>query len=243
MRQDLYSELYQVENDHWWHQHKRKLVCQLISKYISQTGRVLDVGAGAGKLLQELNQIGWQVEGVDGEQEAVKWAKKRGVSIKSHDLNKKLPFRSNSFDLVISLDVLEHIKKDKQLLLEIKRVVRPGGFILVTVPAYQWLYSYWDKMLGHFRRYSKKEIKKLGKQVKLKMIFLSFYSSFYLLPAALIRLIKSKNNNQAVSDFQTTPIPFISIPILNFFGMIERLLVRFFKLPFGMSLICVFQKN
>ena len=243
MRQDLYKELFEVENDHWWHKHKRKLVHQLISKYVNRPGKVLDVGAGTGKVLSELKLTGWQVEGVDGEKEAVRWAKKRGVVIKKHDLVKKLPFKDNSFDLVVSLDVLEHIKDDKKLLKEMKRVVKPKGIILVTVPAYQWLYSYWDKMLSHFRRYSKRDLRKLGNQVKLTMTFISYYSSFYLLPAVLVRKIKASKPKQAMSDFQTTPLPLVSIPLLTFFGMIERLLIKMTRLPFGMSLVCVFQKN
>ncbi|MFH2062025.1 MAG: methyltransferase domain-containing protein, partial [Candidatus Beckwithbacteria bacterium] len=71
MRQDLNKELFNVENNHWWHQHKRKLVHQLIQKYVSKPGVVLDVGAGTGKLLEELKLNGWQVSGVDGAIEAV----------------------------------------------------------------------------------------------------------------------------------------------------------------------------
>ena len=231
MRQDLYQELYWVENNHWWHNHKRRLILQLVSKYSTEIGTVVDIGAGTAKLLSELKQKGWKVTGIDGELEAVKWAKKRGVTIKHHNLNSRLPFDANSFDLVISLDVLEHVKNDKQLLIEMKRVVKPGGIILITVPAHQWLYSYWDKMLGHFRRYAKGDLIKLCRQVKLRLVLLSFYSSFFLLPAIFVRLFKSQNKKQEVSDFQTTPLPFISIPILNFFGKIERLLIKLIKLP------------
>ena len=243
MRQDLYQELFEVENNHWWHQHKRKLVHQLISKYLGRPGKVLDVGAGTGKILSELKNKGWQIKGVDGEKEAVRWAKKRGVIIKQHDLTKKLPFKDTSFDLVVSLDVLEHIKDDQKLMQEMKRVVKPGGLIVVTVPAYQWLYSYWDKMLGHFRRYLKGDLEKLCLKVKLKLVFISYYSSFFLLPAMLVRLVKSKDKNQTASDFQTTPLAFISVPVLSILGIIESLLIRFIKFPFGMSLVCVFQKN
>ena len=243
MRQDLYQELFEVENNHWWHQHKRKLVHQLISEYLGRPGKVLDVGAGTGKILSELKNKGWQIKGVDGEKEAVRWAKKRGVVIKQHDLTKKLPFKNNSFDLVVSLDVLEHVKDDVGLLKEMRRVVKPQGIILITVPAYQWLYSYWDKMLGHFKRYSRGDLEKLSLQVKLKPVFVSFYSSFFLIPAMLVRLLKSKSKKQEVSDFQTTPLAFISVPVLSILGIIERLLIRFIKLPFGMSLVCVFQKN
>lgn len=243
MRLDLYQELYQVEDNHWWHIHKRRLVHQLIGKYTSKKGKVLDIGAGTGKLLEEFKLKGWEVKGVDGEFEAVRQSKRRGIVIKKHDIKKRLPFEGSSFDLVTSLDVLEHLKDDQGLLKEMKRVVKPKGMILVTVPAYQWLYSYWDKMLGHFRRYGKNELVRLGEGIQLKLVFVSFYSSFFLLPAILVRSIKSKLKEQSLSDFQTTPLAFISIPILNILALIERLLIRIISLPLGMSLVCVFQKN
>ncbi|MFH2062097.1 MAG: class I SAM-dependent methyltransferase, partial [Candidatus Beckwithbacteria bacterium] len=216
---------------------------QLIQKYVSKPGVVLDVGAGTGKLLEELKLNGWQVSGVDGAIEAVEQSKRRGVVIHQHDIRKKLPFKVDSFDLVTSLDVLEHIKDDKSLLIEMRRVLKPQGIILITVPAYQWLFSYWDKMLKHFRRYEKMDLVRLGNKAGLKLIFISFYSSFFLLPAVLVRLLKTKNKDQRISDFQSTPLALISVPVLNILAIIERLLIKYVRLPFGMSLVCVFQKN
>lgn len=243
MRQDLYEELYLVENNHWWHRHKRKLVHQLVSKYVSRKGKVLDVGAGTGKLLSELKEKGWQVDGVDGAKEAVVQSKRRGIRINQQNLTKRLKFTANSFDLVTCLDVLEHLEDDQALLNEMKRVVKPNGIILVTVPAYQWLYSYWDKMLNHFRRYSERDLIILGKKTQLRLVFISFFSSFFLLPAIVVRKLKSGSKKQEVSDFQTTPLAFISVPILNILAGVERLLIKYFRLPFGMSLVCVFRKN
>ena len=243
MRKDLYQELYHIENNHWWHQHKRKLVHQLIEKYSSKPGKVLDVGAGTGKLLYELKIKGWQIDGIDGDYEAIKYCKQRRVKISQHDVKKRLPFKTNSFELVTALDVLEHVKDDKKLLVELKRVVKSKGMIIITVPAYQWLFSYWDKMLKHFRRYTKGDLVKLGKQSRLKLKLISYYSSFFLVPAIMVRLLKSKKANQAKSDFQTTPLPLVSIPILGILAMIERLLLKIIRLPLGMSLVCVFQKN
>jgi ubiquinone/menaquinone biosynthesis C-methylase UbiE len=243
MRQDLYQELYQVENNHWWHRHKRRLVHQLTNKYLTKQGKVLDIGAGTGKLLEELKAKGWQVSGIDGAKEAVEQSKRRGIRINQQELTKRLKFKANSFDLITSLDVLEHVEDDLALLNEMKRVVKPNGIIVVTVPAYQWLFSYWDKMLKHWRRYDKKDLVKLASQAQLKLELMSFYSSFFLLPSILVRGLKSRSKQQSLSDFQTTPLAFISVPILNILAVLERLLIRFIRLPVGMSLVCVFRKN
>ena len=161
MRTDLYQELYEVENTHWWHKHKRATVHQMIKKYITNKGSVLDIGSGTGKILEELKQYGWDVSGVDGASEAVVWSKKRGITTHQVDFVKnKLPFNNDSYDLVLALDLLEHVPNDEQILQEMYRVLKPGGTAVITVPAYQWLYNYWDEMLGHQRRYSMSELKK-----------------------------------------------------------------------------------
>ena len=169
MRQDLYPELFEVEDSHWWHQHKRQIVHKLIKVFADKKGRVLDIGAGTGRILSELKQMGWQVKGIDTEKQAAKQSQKREIELKLIDIDKQiLPFKANSFEVVLCLDSLEHLTNEVKVLKEIIRVTKPGGIIILTVPAYQWLYSYWDKMLGHKKRYSKNKAH-LGEIVKLRV--------------------------------------------------------------------------
>lgn len=237
MRQDLYAELYQVENTHWWHQHKRAVCHQRISRM--KIGKVLDVGVGTGKILEELKQLNWQVFGVDIDQQAQLHSRKRRIDLKIADVSQSLPFKDNYFDAVLALDVLEHIKNDNLALIEIKRVVKPNGIILISVPAYPRLYSYWDKMLGHCRRYSKADLTQLIKKSGLKIEFLSYYFSWLLLPAVIIRMIKKIFNIKTISDFQTNTNNFLILFIIKILSKIELLLLKYINLPFGLSLICV----
>ena len=244
MHQDLYRELFEVENSHWWHHHKRGVVHQMIRKF-TRKGRVLDVGTGTGKILEELQRKGWEVTGVDGEKEAIIWCKKRGVIVKQADINKeKLPFAAAKFDLVLMLDVLEHISDEQGIIKEIKRALKPGGVLIVTVPAYQWLYSYWDKMMGHERRYSCGSLKKLMANNGFNILYLSYFSCLVLFPAILVRFFKSlfKVKEEPISDFQTLPLKLISEPILRSYVFLEQILLKFVKLPFGLSLILVARK-
>lgn len=244
MRKDLYKELYEVENQHWWHHHKRAIVHQLIERFASK-GMVLDVGAGTGKTLAELKTKGWLAVGLDSEQEAVEWSKKRGIKVRRCDLEtEKFPFRSNQFELVLALDVLEHIGDEKEVLSEIRRVLKPKGIVIITVPAYQRLFNYWDKMLGHQRRYTVKLLKKRLQKAGFKISYLSYFCLLFLPLAILVRFIKrlSGKKTQTISDFQTTPLAPISIPLLKLYAKIELLLLQYLSLPFGLSIVGVFER-
>ena len=243
MRQDLYQELYTVENDHWWHQHKRNVVKQFINQF-ARKGKVLDIGSGTGKILEELKNNGWQVYGVDGEKEAIVWSQKRGINCQLLDVTKeKLPFADNYFDLVLALDFLEHIPDEHSVIDEIKRVVKRGGVLIITVPAYQQLFSYWDKMLGHQRRYNKKSLNHLFSEQKLQVIFCSYYFSLLLFPAVLTRFLKQRNKKTNKSDFKEVPLKPIILPLISLYTLLEKQMLKIIALPFGLSLICVTQKQ
>lgn len=244
MRQDLYKELYRIEENHWWHLHKQSVVFQMIKKF-AQKGKVLDIGAGTGKILSLLKKKGWQIYGIEGEKQAIKLAKKRRVSLVSVDLeSQKIPYKDNSFDLVLLLDVLEHVDNQQHLLAEIKRLLQRNGVAIISVPAYQWLFCYWDEMLRHKRRYTKKSLKKVLQNQDFNFLFLSYFNSLLLLPAILVRFVKRIiNSRQDVSDFQSTPLSFISVPIIKSYFYLERLWLKKFSLPFGLSVMAVVYKK
>jgi SAM-dependent methyltransferase len=242
MRQDLYQELYKVEDSHWWHEHKRSVVRQLLKRFAVK-GKVLDIGCGTGKILAELKENGWEVIGLDGEQEAKFWSNKRRVPVKIINFEKdRLPFGDNTFDAVLILDVLEHLVNESVVVKEIRRVLKKNGVVLVTVPAYPWLFGYWDKILGHHRRYHLDMIEKLLINNKLSVQFISFFFSLVLIPAVLVRIVKQTfhaDESHTVSDFQTVPLKLISEPILRLYTFVERLILKKTKLPFGLSLVVV----
>lgn len=241
MRDDLYPELYLVEDRHWWHRQKRRVIHDLIKRYCSPVGRALDVGCGAGKLLWELQRLGWQTEGVDT---VLSQGRKRGLKLKKANLQTQpLPYPVNYFDLVVCLDTLEHMSDDKRLVSEMARVAKTKAIIIISVPAYQWLFSYWDKMLGHFRRYDKKQLLRAIPRRQLKLKFISYYFSFLLLPAITIRIIKAISRQKQQSDFATDPLPVLTQGFVGFFGNLELFWLKRYRLPFGLSLVGVFQKK
>lgn len=240
MRKDLYEDLYQTESDHWWHRAKRSYVLAMIKKYTNRNKKIiLDVGCGTGKNMEELSSLG-VVFGIDSSDDALMFCKKRGLKNIQKGLVEKIPFEKNSLDIVCALDVLEHVD-DVAAVSEIHRVLNVGGALIITVPAFSWLWSKWDEVLGHKRRYSLKTLHKLFPNNKWLIQKQTFIHSFLVLPTYLIRLIKSKSNKQYSSDFQLMN-PTLNL-ILGFLSHLEQTAIKRYDMPFGTSLLCVIQKK
>lgn len=245
MRTDLYEEMYQLEAKYWWHLAKRHLVKSLISQRYSNFDQLtlVDIGCGTGKFLEEMNLWqSWQdLIGLDGSDEALKYTGKRKVAkVKKADFEAKLPLESDSIDLITSLDVVEHIENDQALVNEFHRVLIPGGRVIITVPAHQWLWTYWDEILGHKRRHTVESVTQLANTAGLEVEKISYFYS-YLLPIAWVfRLIKTKSDKASSSDFIALP-DWIN-QILIGFSEIETEIVKRFKIPFGLSVVCVAKK-
>lgn len=242
MRKYLYEDLYQLEDKHWWHISKRKIVRDLLFQNISSSKKlkILDVGCGAGRNLEELKNLG-ETFGIDSSKEAILFCKKRGL--KSIILSKAeaTKFQSSEFDIVMLLDVLEHTD-DEKTLKEVYRILKPGGILLLTVPAFPWLWSKWDEVLHHKRRYTKKSISELLKHYSFNILKISYMLSFLVVPAFMIRLIKSRfSTNNYSSDFK------INSGIINtfllFITKVEKFFILKLSIPFGTSLICVAKKD
>lgn len=149
-----YKSIYDIELKHWWYRVRRKFVHDLINKYFkNQRISVIDAGCGPGALLAELNIYG-DVYGVDFSQEAVDFCKSRGIVNVQKSGIESMPFESNSADLVLALDVLEHIPDDKKGLNEIYRVLKPKGMVIIFVPAFMFLWGITDVSSQHYRRYT-----------------------------------------------------------------------------------------
>lgn len=247
MRKDLYQEMYELEETYWWHVAKRMLVKKLLSLYINDYSnkKLVDIGCGTGKFLQEMNVWqDWQaLLGLDGSDEAIKFTKERKIAqVKKADFETKLPIKSNSYDVVTSLDVVEHINDDQHLIHEFYRVLKPGGIAIITVPAHQWLWTYWDEMLGHYRRHNKQSVSRLFNNAGFTIEKLSYFYS-YLLPIALIfRALKSrKTKDEQASDFIKVP------QIINMFllskAFVEKESIKYINIPFGLSVVCVAKKQ
>lgn len=242
MNKYLYEDLYQLEDKHWWHISKRRIVRDLLyfNTNYSKRPKILDIGCGAGRNLEELKNLG-QTFGIDSSKDAILFCRKRGLKsvVLSKAESTKLP--SSEFDVIMLLDVLEHTD-DGKTLKEVYRILKPRGVLILTVPAFSWLWSKWDEVLHHKRRYTKKGLSKLLRNYNFNILKISYMFSFLIVPAFLIRLIKSRfSTNNYSSDFK------INVSVINtlllFITRIEKFFILNWSMPFGTSLICVAKKD
>ena len=146
---------FSIEDTHWWYRGRRRVVAALISQLdIPRGARILDAGCGSGRNMVELAALG-EVSGVEVAAESVERARARGVGEVVQGRLESLPWDAGSFDLVVCLDVLEHIEDDAAALRELHRVAKPGARLVVSVPAHPWLWSSHDEMCHHQRRYTR----------------------------------------------------------------------------------------
>lgn len=145
-----------LEDRHWWYAERRRLIRRLVAPLA--IGRCLDVGCGSAGNTRELLDLGWQAAGVELTEVASRIAHGRGVPVVRGDA-RRLPFDDDTFDLVVSTDVWEHVEEDDAIARESFRVLRPGGRLIVAVPAGLVLWSGHDVALGHVRRYERPSLR------------------------------------------------------------------------------------
>ena len=157
MEEDFYPAYYRLEGRHWWFLGRRRLFLRVLEQQFPAADRpidLLDFGCGTGAFLEHLERFG-TVSAVDSDPSAVAFCHTRGrAEVKLVPAGARLPFEDGAFDLITSLDVIEHIDDDVAALRELRRVLRPGGRLLIAVPAYMFLWGKQDEVSHHRRRYT-----------------------------------------------------------------------------------------
>lgn len=189
MAETLYSVFDATEDSHWWFVARRRIVCSLLTPLLPPSRpRILDVGCGMGSTLKALEDLGEAV-GADISEEALAACRRRGCRDVRLIGEQGLPFAEGEFDAVLSLDVLEHIEDDRGALAEYLRVTKPGGILLLTVPAYRWLWSAHDDINHHRRRYLRRPLADLLLGAGWKIERLSYFCSYLFPLVASVRIM------------------------------------------------------
>jgi len=246
----LFEFLFKMEQKHFWHVGRREIILDLLRRNFSRLAksRMLEVGCGNGSVLAFLKKNGIKIEGGDIFMEGLTFCRHRVNSVPLYQLDVlSLPFH-NEFDVVGLFDVLEHIDNDKEALLEIRQALKRNGILLMTVPAYQFLWSYFDECSNHQRRYMRGELIAKLEQAGFTVKKASYYMFFLFPLLAAIRLIGNARQHGYNSQVKgRMSLETKTIPVVNevFLGLLrlERFLLRYFNLPFGGSLVVLAERN
>ena len=235
------EQLVELEDSYWWHVAKRELALKLLSKFAPAPGQLVEGGIGSGRNLVEFEKRGYSVTGLDLMPESVAHVKGRGVEdCHVHDLEVPWPMDDGSVDAIVLLDVLEHIEHPVVTLKNMHRVLKPGGVVVMTVPACPWLFSRWDEQLGHFRRYTSRELRRQAAEGGFRVSWLNHWNSFTFPAAVAVRGWEKVFPKREHPDF-----PHVSRLTNNALltaAKAERWAMNALPVPAGLSLAGVLQK-
>jgi SAM-dependent methyltransferase len=232
--QPALNQMIDTEEHHWWHVAKRELVGQTVSRYAKSP--CLDVGCGGGRMVEAVGRL-MPSFGVELSPRALAAAREHGVDglVRAEAAN--LPFEDSTFGTVLALDVIEHHPQPELVLTEVSRVLKDDGIVVVTVPAFDWMWSHTDRALGHYRRYTRGGLLHELEGARLKVDRATYFHSWLLIVAWTFRRLRALvGRGEGADDF--LPPPPINRLLLGVARLERRLLARF-DLPFGLSVVAI----
>lgn len=235
MKKEQYEAHAALGLDHWWHFGTKMFFRQLLLRSVPRGASVLDAGCGVGDMLHLLRDE-YRVVGVDASETAVTYCRSRGLGDSvAHGNILALPFGDGTFDAVLSLDVLYHqwVPDDLQSLKELRRVLKPGGKLLIQVPAYEWIKSGHDIGAMTARRYTAPLLLELLRAAGFSTARTAYRMTALFPFVALKRIIRNKEG----SDMKSTSPRFNAL--LKCIIRVENVVARTIRLPFGLSVFGV----
>lgn len=225
----------------WWYRGRRRIVMEVVRALpLPRPARILDAGCGSGRTMEDLAELG-EVVGLEPSQASLEVARARGVGEVAEGSLTQAPFPDASFDLATTLDVIEHIDEDRRALAELRRVVRPGGFLVVTVPAYPSLWGPHDVANQHRRRYTRRGLLDSAREAGWKPVRTTHFNSILLPPAAAVRLARKllpQDGAEAQSELYLTP-EWLDDLLEKPMQAEARLIATGRRIPAGLSLLAV----
>tara|TARA_R110002111_G_scaffold69071_6_gene111828 strand:+ start:4112 stop:4843 length:732 start_codon:yes stop_codon:yes gene_type:complete len=242
MENELFDEMYKVETQHWWFVARRKIIASVIDDLsLGKNSKIIDAGCGNGDNLEFLSKYG-ELVAIEREDSALERAKSRQIGkVVKGELPDNFPSDINKEnDLIVLLDVMEHIDDDEKSLSMLKNWAKNNSTLLITVPAYQFLWTRHDELHHHKRRYTVGQLKKVIENNGWKVDYISYFNTF-LFPLALLDRIKQKVLPAAQDSDLKIPPKFINTLFEKIFSF-ESSLIGKIRFPFGLSIIAVAKK-
>lgn len=239
MKEELFYQMDQLEDCHWWFVGRKLIIEQIIRKSIKQgvAPAILDVGCGTGGMLKMLNKYG-EVVGYEPNRVAARMAQTKDFVI--YQDNQNILQDKQTYDLVTCFDVLEHVNNEREFINEISLYTKKDGYLLITAPALNILWSDHDVIHHHFKRYTKRTLKQLFPKNRYKIEYCSYFN-FFLFPVVLVIRLIHKILHKKGSNMNSEPK--LVNYILRKIFISERIFMKNkISLPFGVSLVILVKK-
>lgn len=234
-----YQLMRELEDKHWWFVARRNILKRVLSGLqLPRSSKILEVGCGTGGNIAFLQEIG-ELTCVESDESAAELARNRGLAqVLPGSLPEGIPKFDHQFELIVLFDVIEHVDEDSESLQALSRLLKPKGRIVLTVPAFSFLWSQHDDENQHKRRYNRKNLSQLVKSNGLSLDYISYFN-FWLFPLiAGVRLIRKVIPYKGEWQDMKLPAQFPNKILKSVFNS-ERHFIGKNYLPFGMSLIAV----
>lgn len=243
MSPDAYEEMARLQNRHWWFLARRQIMrSELAALRLPPGARILEVGSGTGSNLALLSEFG-QVVGLEMSAEAIAFARAQGLEVPGKvqlhlgRCPEDLAAFREPFDLICLFDVLEHIDDDRAALAALAKLLKPGGSLIISVPAYDWLWGPHDESLHHKRRYRRGDLVRLCGETGLQVARSTYFNSFLFPLAVAGRVWDRWRGGKHVSGTELPAAP-LNTGLKAVFAF-ERHLLKRMSFPFGLSILAV----
>ena len=238
MERVVYDRMAEFSDRHWWYRARREVLADLIARKIAPPpgARILEIGCGTGPNLDMLGRFG-TVDAIEIDPAAREIASGRlGRPVLDAPLPALTGVADGAYDLVAILDVLEHVEADREALVSIARKLKPGGRILIAVPAHPWMWSAHDVVNHHQRRYTKRTLSNVIEAAGLKLHFMSYFNSILFPLAAGARLAARMTRNEDSGDkLPAAPVN----GLFEWFFRLERYAIGRLPFPPGVSIAAI----
>ena len=222
------------DQDHWWFRGRLAVILAALEPRLPRRGvRLVELGCGSGGVLTALGRYGEAI-GVELDDGLRDIAVGRGLDVRAGALPDRLPVEAGSADVVLLLDVLEHLEAEQAALDAARTLLAPGGLFVATVPAYRWLWSAHDVVLGHRRRYTRTELRRIVIEAGFTFERATYFNTLLLPAIAAVRLARRLTGRHG-HDLQRPPAA-LNRALAKIFAA-ERHLVSRVDLPFGGSVL------
>lgn len=238
----MYRTFFEVQKKHWWFVTRKEIVLDAIHRHLDgQPGsKVLDIGCGSGLMLNALGEVG-ETFGMDMSENAINFSKEIfSGEVEKGFLPDQIPYEENFFDLITALDVIEHVDHDLDSLKAIRAHLVTNGTAVITVPAHMFLWSKFDELNEHKRRYSLPELNNKLLQAGFAIEKISYYNTLLFPIVFFVRMLNNLAKRDGSSDLDM-PSSTVNFLLKQIFGL-ERYLLKYVNLPFGVSILAVVRK-